>query len=271
MLLSHRVLRTVSEVIYALLFLIIVVAAGLSCAAIISQAVRTSSTQDWVKNFNALIVGASYIILLAVSLLFCVKRRVAVRLKLSRISKTYRTVGKGDLPNSVHTYVTQEYVRTCLVCYESLPKDVYHEGWGRPGTKYSGIRFKRALLDTIPQIDKLAHIIIPLHPALKPHARMIHHFRFIAPLLPKDEDGMTPLHYYDSAIQLVRNSSREVGEREFEVGMLAAERIVGCLEECRDEMRMGGDEFSVGDDEDEEGDWEDRDDRTKLDEALCSE
>src|SRR6266700_4198639 len=96
--LSPRVLRTVSEGAYVSFVLIAIVATGLSCAAIISQAVRTSPEQSWEKNFNALVIGASYIILLSsppfilecpsvltrnmqfvVSLSFCVKRRVAVR------------------------------------------------------------------------------------------------------------------------------------------------------------------------------------------------
>jgi len=171
--LSPRVLRTASEGAYVFLVLITIVAAGLSCAAIISQAVRTSPDRSWEKNVNALVIGASYIILVglppslllcalskltpniqfAVSLSFCVKRRVAVRIKLERISKTYRTIGRDDLPDvcvfpygtiiltpvvitppqSVHKYVSQEFIRSCLVSYESLPTNVFHEGWGRPG------------------------------------------------------------------------------------------------------------------------------------------
>ena len=73
--------------------------------------------------------------------------------------------------------------------------------------------------------DSLAHIVIPLHPKLKPHSRMLHHFRFLNPLLTKDEDGVTPLHYYDSAIQLARNSGRDLTEEEFEVGITAAYQI----------------------------------------------
>lgn len=48
---------------------------------------------------------------------------------------------------------------------------------------------------------------------------MLHHFRFLLPLLPVDEDGLTPLHYYDSAIQLARHSNVELSEHEFEIGM----------------------------------------------------
>jgi hypothetical protein len=68
-------------------------------------------------------------------------------------------------------------------------------------------------------------VVIPHTPRLKPHARMLHHFRFLLPLLPKDEDGMTPLHYYDSAIQLARNSATPLTEEEFEAGMEAAYQI----------------------------------------------
>lgn len=113
------------------------------------------------------------------------------------------------------------------------------------GTRYAGMRFRTTLLDTVRVIgkvsprtspsrvlpdkatttDALAHLIIPRHPALRPHARMLHHFRFILPLLPRDEDGLTPLHYYDSAVQLARHASREPTESEFIVGMNAAAEI----------------------------------------------
>ena len=73
--------------------------------------------------------------------------------------------------------------------------------------------------------DHLAHEVIPRHPTLKPHSRMLHHFRFILPLLPRDEDGLTPLHYYDSAIQLVRHASREPSEAEFLLGINAANSL----------------------------------------------
>ena len=83
----------------------------------------------------------------------------------------------------------------------------------------------RVLPDKATTTDALAHLIIPRHPALRPHARMLHHFRFILPLLPRDEDGLTPLHYYDSAVQLARHASREPTESEFIVGMNAAAEI----------------------------------------------
>jgi hypothetical protein len=41
-----------------------------------------------------------------------------------------------------------------------------------------------------------------------------------------DEDGISLLHYYDSAIQLVRTSSKEPTEEEFEIGIEAAKEII---------------------------------------------
>ncbi|KIL70654.1 hypothetical protein M378DRAFT_183271 [Amanita muscaria Koide BX008] len=228
MLLSQRVLGTLSNASYALFVLLITTAIALSCAALLSQAVRTAPNRSWSNNLNAVVIGASYAAVLIASLILCANRRVAVRLRLQRISKAHRIIGKGDAPQSVRKYVTQEYIRACLVSYESLPKnhDVLHGGWGRPGTKYEGIRFKDHLLDTISYIDELAHKVIPSHPPLKPHARMLHHFRFILPLLPLDKDGLTPLHYYDSAIQIARNSSVLLSEQEFELGTAAAKEIM---------------------------------------------
>lgn len=55
---------------------------------------------------------------------------------------------------------------------------------------------------------------------------MLHHFRFIVPLLQHDEDKISPLHYYDAAIQIARISEREPTEEEFYIGMQAAEDIV---------------------------------------------
>lgn len=54
---------------------------------------------------------------------------------------------------------------------------------------------------------------------------MLFHFRFIIPLLTVDEDGVTPLHYYDSVIQVARYAEREVTEEEYEVGVRVCREI----------------------------------------------
>jgi hypothetical protein len=47
------------------------------------------------------------------------------------------------------------------------------------------------------------------------------------------------LHYYDSAVQLARQAEREPTEREFEVGITAADEIKKILSETREEMLEG--------------------------------
>ena len=236
------------------------------------------------------------------------KRRISVVRKLHRLSRGRLALRKGDVPKvrvwecsgfhhrgrltiaqHVHEYLTQEYSRTCLISFESLPKDAHREGWGRPGTpllpppfqshsgvevgsgllnwphvfrsagtRWDGVCFRRLLLDTVPDLgpsftpmtsrrwpfvsdaavmpfpppfflnstlDAQARLLIPSLPPLRPNDRLSHHFRFIAPLIPMDEEGRSPLHYYDSAIQLARQADREPTEREFEVGITAADEI----------------------------------------------
>jgi predicted membrane protein len=63
MLLSRLILlRTASEISYLLLLLTALAAVGLSCFALLSQAVRTAPNQSWVNNINAFVIGASYAI-----------------------------------------------------------------------------------------------------------------------------------------------------------------------------------------------------------------
>jgi len=62
MLLRSLLLRTLSETIYAFLVLLTTVAAGLSCTALLSQAVRTSPTRNY-ANPNAIIIGVAYTVL----------------------------------------------------------------------------------------------------------------------------------------------------------------------------------------------------------------
>ncbi|OJA12059.1 hypothetical protein AZE42_06693 [Rhizopogon vesiculosus] len=249
--LSLRARTWISEVCYALLVLVTACFFALSCVALLSQAARTSPGRSWADNWDAVIIGATYFLVVSfvcdiyitshndavcyskciLSIALCVKRRIAVRRRLQRISKTHQSITQSEVPQ---------------------PRNTDHSGWGRPGTKLSGIRFRRALLDTIADIgeethffadytisvwsDARARVVIPSHPNLKPHTRMLHHFRFLLPLLPMDEESLSELHYYDSAIQLARTADREPTEEEYQRGMGAANSILQILNECRLEM-----------------------------------
>ncbi|KIY45389.1 hypothetical protein FISHEDRAFT_49362 [Fistulina hepatica ATCC 64428] len=223
---SRRLFLTISRLAYVALVLIIATLSVLSCVAILSQAIRNSPTRSWKNNFDAPIVGAAYVAVLVVSLSFCLKRRLAVTQKMQRIHKVQGILMKNDFPRSVHDYITLEYARACLVAHESLPKDVSHTSWGRPGTKYANINFRRSLLDSITELDRVARQVLPNSPLLKPRARILQHFCFILPLLTVDADDLTALHYYDSAIQIARNSHAEVTEQEYELGMKAQAEII---------------------------------------------
>lgn len=115
---SSRAVSTISEALYLIILFITTGFFILSCVTLLSQAVRTSPNQSWKGNFNALVIGASYVIVvgacaalrlpkymlissiwqLVLSLAFCLNRKIAVRRRLQRISKTHRAIGRGDVP-----------------------------------------------------------------------------------------------------------------------------------------------------------------------------
>ncbi|KAI0274691.1 hypothetical protein BC834DRAFT_849214 [Gloeopeniophorella convolvens] len=236
---SHRIRKLFTGVLNIIAWLVFAFAVGVSLVGFLSQAVRTSTRRSFKNNINVLIILVAYSLVFVMSLAFCLNRRISMVRKLHRISKRRVALRKGDIPKHLHEFVTQEYARACLISFESLPKDAHREGWGRPGTRWDGLSFRRTLLDTIPDLDAQARLLIPSQPPLRPHARMSHHHRFVAPLMPRDEDGLTPLHYYDSAVQLARQAARELSEREFEIGMAAADEIKRILSETRQEMLEG--------------------------------
>jgi hypothetical protein len=114
---SPLALRTLTDVLYIVLLLATICAFGLTCTALLSQAVRTSPTQSWIGNDNTLVIGAGYVAVvrnisstlsssrlnglskrkLVASMFLCTKRRIAVRQKLNRISDSYQS-SPHDVP-----------------------------------------------------------------------------------------------------------------------------------------------------------------------------
>ncbi|TFY73901.1 hypothetical protein EWM64_g10110, partial [Hericium alpestre] len=140
--------RTLGGAAYLFVWLVLGFALSISCIFLLSQAVRTSSRRSWTNNINVLIIIIAYSVVIAVSILFCLKRRIAVFRRLQRISKGHMAIGKGEISKPVYEYISMEYARACLIAWESMPKDTVQEGWGRPGTRYATLNFRRALLDT---------------------------------------------------------------------------------------------------------------------------
>ena len=57
---SFRYAHPLSAVTYFALVLITAFFVGVSCALLLSQAVRNAPNRSWNKNFNAAVIGAAY-------------------------------------------------------------------------------------------------------------------------------------------------------------------------------------------------------------------
>ena len=60
-----RKASTISGLAYIALVLVLTFFIGLSCALLLSQAVRTSPGRNWTRNFNAVVIGAAYAIVVS--------------------------------------------------------------------------------------------------------------------------------------------------------------------------------------------------------------
>ena len=68
-------LTTANRLSYFLLILLTGFLALASCVFLLSQAVRTAPNRDWRNNFNALVIGAMYILIVSGSLEYACKER----------------------------------------------------------------------------------------------------------------------------------------------------------------------------------------------------
>jgi len=119
---SRRLRKLFTGVLNILTWLVFVFAVGVSLVGFLSQAVRTSRRSSFRNNTDVSIITIAYSLVLFVSLAFCLKRRISMFRKLHRLSRGRVALRKGDIPRHVHEFVTQEYSRSCLISFESLPK-----------------------------------------------------------------------------------------------------------------------------------------------------
>jgi len=59
---------------------------------------------------------------------FCLNRRLSIRIRLSRITNRL-AISKGDLPK---TFIDEEFLRSCAIAYSAIPEVTFREGWGTP-------------------------------------------------------------------------------------------------------------------------------------------
>ncbi|KAL5511900.1 hypothetical protein ACEPAH_5118 [Sanghuangporus vaninii] len=211
---------------YLVIVLVVAFLLLISAVFLLSQAIRTSASRNWTGNIDAFVIGAAYVLVLVASLLLCLKRRLSVRLQLTRIPKGRIAVGKGDLPKAVHLFIEEELLRASTIAYSSLPKVESRDGWGSPGTKYEGVRFRTATLDLVAPIDAAARAVIPSMRPLSPHVPLARHLRHIAPLISADAHGETYFETFTDAVEKARYSSAEMTQPEFEAVIEAGNAIV---------------------------------------------
>lgn len=124
---SSRLLWTLSGLSYYTLVVLTFVATFLSCISLLSQAVRTTDHRTWGRgNYNTVVIGAAYSLVFLASVILFVNRRIAVRFRLQRISKSYKTVRKGDVPK-VHPTPARHYI-VSLVLFSSACAYLYYAG-----------------------------------------------------------------------------------------------------------------------------------------------
>ncbi|KAG8838856.1 hypothetical protein FRB91_007365 [Serendipita sp. 411] len=131
--------------------------------------------------------------------------------RVQRIPRSSVIFKRDDAPSSVSNLVQIEYLRTCSIAHLSQPTTGYQPGWGSPGTRFSGINFKRSFLDTVDQIDSAARDILPSLPPLPHPFRLSAH---LAPLLRILPEGAPLAHQIDSLLQIVFYAGEE-DENEF--------------------------------------------------------
>lgn len=78
-----------------LIFLVMVVS---SAFLLFSQAVRTSPEDTLKNNIDVIVIGAAYVLVVVLSVLVCMKRRLSIFRRLQRIHKGSATRGVGEAP-----------------------------------------------------------------------------------------------------------------------------------------------------------------------------
>ncbi|KAJ9093465.1 hypothetical protein QFC19_008324 [Naganishia cerealis] len=126
--------------------------------AFIQQASFTGNT----RRFNIVIISALLGAVLFTSCFLILARIIAVRTSFNTIPKPYIPTKHIDVPRNVAEHITTEYTRTAVIAYISQPTAEKQEGWGRPGTQFASIHFRRSIRETFHVIRKGNTPMFPL-------------------------------------------------------------------------------------------------------------
>lgn len=118
--------------------------------AFIQQASYTGNT----RRFNIVIIAALLGAVLFTSCFLILARIIAVRTSFNTIPKPYIPTKHIDVPRKVAEHITREYTRTGVIAYISQPTAGKQEGWGRPGTQFASIHFRKSIRETFHAIRK---------------------------------------------------------------------------------------------------------------------
>lgn len=118
--------------------------------AFIQQASYTGNT----RRLNIVIIAALLGAVLFTSCFLILARIIAVRTSFNTIPKPYIPTKHIDVPRKVAEHITREYTRTGVIAYISQPTAGKQEGWGRPGTQFASIHFRKSIRETFHAIRK---------------------------------------------------------------------------------------------------------------------
>lgn len=222
--------------------------------------------------WDVVIGGFPYLIASAAFVVCWIQRRYMLSYRVERIPRRTIVLKQGDAPNGVIDLVHTEYRRVSAIAYHSRPTDGFQLGWGRPGTKYEGIYFKRAFCDAVERLDTTARKLLPSLPALCPTTRLTSHFHPLSIVIPidstalKDADVLfqiatfavdndnssdnllgaqnAPYGRYGHVPKEERNDG-EINEEEFERGMEAVGELQSIFE--REIEYLGSDLSTISD------------------------
>ncbi|CAG7847051.1 SubName: Full=Uncharacterized protein {ECO:0000313/EMBL:CCA68214.1} [Serendipita indica DSM 11827] len=164
--------------------------------------------------WDFVLFGLPYLVT-ALAVFVCgLQRQYMLTYRLERVPRGSIVLQTDDAPRDVVDLVRTEYLRCSAIAYEALPTTGSQPGWGRPGTIYDGMNFKRAFLDAVEKIDATAREILPSLPRMPYPFQLCVHLRPLLGILPEAEKEAKEIDKFVRLVVYSENGQDEVvGER----------------------------------------------------------